>query len=66
MQFEGLRNWSSTFYDLYQLCPLDSFTSASYGAFTLELATSHLENVPSSFGVGVWEPTHRYQDPEES
>lgn len=66
LQFERLRSWLSTFYDLYQVWSLGSLTTASFDTCMVELATGWLQNVPRPFGVGFGRPPHRSQDTEES
>lgn len=77
-QFERLRSWLNTFYDLYQFWTLGSLTTTSFDTFMVELATGWLQNVPRPFGVRLgrphtdfktlkaWEAPHRSQDAEES
>ena len=57
LQFERLRSWLSTFYDLYQVWSLGSLTTASFDTCMVELATGWLQNVPRPFGVALTDLT---------
>lgn len=56
-QFEKLRSWLSTFYDLHQFWSLGSLTTVSLDAFPHGgVVTGRLQNVPRPFGVELGRP----------